>query len=377
MAPAARLAAVRSAGHISTRSCRTQSMSGGSPTRAKCTKANTSRSRPKSYGNKCSNVLYISRQFEQPARSGQRVCNAGEPQAMPGHRVVAGGDRNAGEALELRRRLGDAQAGAGDEDRLDAGRFGEADDPRFDRGDGNARGVAIVAAVEGGGGGDVDSAGAEIGDERGVDLGRIRGQEPDRLCAKRAEGGEGGGDRGRAGDAWAAFMDFVEHRRFAEGHRRRRAAERDHVELEARQNQRDARRDPRPNGAQGVGPYLGVVEDARLVERDAGQIDEGAELVLHRLVGRQNDEADRRAPAETAVELGGKNAEINGRWGRAGKVERHGLASLLSGGHEAVHGDGWRAAGDEVGRNARRAVRHGPPNVAVAAIEDEVLESAL
>ena len=33
-----------------------------------------------------------------------------------------------------------------------------------------------------------------------------------------------------------------------------------------------------------------------------------------------------------------------------------------------------RAAGDEVGRNARRAVRHGPPDMAVAAIEDEVLE---
>ena len=61
-----------------------------------------------------------------------------------------------------------------------------------------------------------------------------------------------------------------------------------------------------------------------LVEGDAGQADEGAELVLHRLVGRQHHEADGRAPAETAVELGRQNAEINRHLRRAGKVERHG-----------------------------------------------------
>ena len=101
---------------------------------------------------------------------------------MPGHRVIAGGDGNAGEALEPGCGLGDAQAGAGDEDRLDARRGGEAPDRRFDRGDGNARGVAVVAAVERGDGGDFDAARAEIGGKRSVDLGRVGGEEPDRLA---------------------------------------------------------------------------------------------------------------------------------------------------------------------------------------------------
>ena len=114
---------------------------------------------------------------------------------MPGHRVVAGGDGNAGEALEPGGGLGDAQAGAGDEDRLDPGRGGEAPGRGFDRGDGDARGVAVVATVERGDGGDLDPARAEIGDKRSVDLGRVRSEEPDRLGAERAESGERGGDR--------------------------------------------------------------------------------------------------------------------------------------------------------------------------------------
>ncbi len=43
------------------------------------------------------------------------------------------------------------------------------------------------------------------------------------------------------------------------------------------------------------GRISGSLKTRELVEGDAGQVDEGAELVLHRLVGRQNDEADRRA----------------------------------------------------------------------------------
>jgi hypothetical protein len=63
-------------------------------------------------------------QFEQLAGGGQGVAHARKAQAMPRHRVVAGGDGNAGEAFEPGGGLGDAEAGAGDEDRLDPGRGG-------------------------------------------------------------------------------------------------------------------------------------------------------------------------------------------------------------------------------------------------------------
>jgi hypothetical protein len=56
MARAARLAAVCSAEATFTRSCRIQSISAGSPTRAKRTKASTSRSCLRSCGTKPSNV---------------------------------------------------------------------------------------------------------------------------------------------------------------------------------------------------------------------------------------------------------------------------------------------------------------------------------
>jgi DNA invertase Pin-like site-specific DNA recombinase len=62
MAWAARPAAVLSAGATCTRSCRTRSISAGSPIRAKCTTASTSRSCPESYGTKSSKVLAIIRE---------------------------------------------------------------------------------------------------------------------------------------------------------------------------------------------------------------------------------------------------------------------------------------------------------------------------
>src|SRR3984885_15839881 len=154
--------------------------------------------------------------FEQPASRRQRVGDAGEAQAVPGHGVVAGGDRNAGETLKTGGGFGHPQAGAGDEDRFDPRRRGKALDRRFDRGDRDARGVAVVTTVESRDGGDGDAAGGERGDGRSVDLGRIRGEEADRPCAKRAKGGERGGDRSRAGDVRAGFADFGEHRLFAE-----------------------------------------------------------------------------------------------------------------------------------------------------------------
>src|SRR5271156_4632919 len=89
--------------------------------------------------------------------------------SVPGHGVVAGGDRNAGETLKIDGGFGHPQAGAGDEDRFDPRRRGKALDRRFDRGDGDARGVAVVTTVESGDGGDGDAAGAERGDERSVD----------------------------------------------------------------------------------------------------------------------------------------------------------------------------------------------------------------
>ncbi len=65
---------------------------------------------------------------------------------MPGHRVIARGDRDACAALDARDRFGDAQAGAGDEDRIDAGRRRHAFRRRFDRGDADARCLAASKA---------------------------------------------------------------------------------------------------------------------------------------------------------------------------------------------------------------------------------------
>ena len=54
-----------------------------------------------------------------------------------------------------------------------------------------------------------------------------------------------------------------------------------------------------------------VVEDAGLVECDAGLAHEDAELVLHRLVGRQHHEADRGARRDAPVEFGRHDAEVH------------------------------------------------------------------
>jgi hypothetical protein len=59
MAVAARAAAACSAGGMSIDSCRTRSMSAGSPIRARCTKANTRRSCPESCGSKSSEACAI------------------------------------------------------------------------------------------------------------------------------------------------------------------------------------------------------------------------------------------------------------------------------------------------------------------------------
>ena len=106
-------------------------------------------------------------------------------------------------------------------------------------------------------------------------------------------------------------MDFSEHRLFAESHGRRCAAERHDVELEARKDKLDARRDPRADGAQRFGIDVEVVEDAGLVKRNAGLAHEDAKLVLHRLVGGQNNEADRGARGDAAVKLGRQHAKVD------------------------------------------------------------------
>ena len=71
--------------------------------------------------------------------------------------------------------------------------------------------------------------------------------------------------------------------------------------------------------------------------------------MLHRLVGRQHDEADRRARSDPLIEFGRQDAEIDDGGGEIGEIGRHGLRSFLSGGHQAVHRNGWLAASDEIG----------------------------
>ena len=51
-------------------------------------------------------------EFEEPSGGGDRIVDSRKPETMPGHRVIAGGDRRADQPLEPCDRLGDAQAGA-------------------------------------------------------------------------------------------------------------------------------------------------------------------------------------------------------------------------------------------------------------------------
>src|ERR1700722_6062771 len=100
-----------------------------------------------------------------------------------------------------------------------------------------------------------------------------------------------------------SFMDFSEDRVLAQGHGRRRTAERHDVELDAREAKIPARRDPRAYGAQRFGSDVMVVEDTGLVECNAGLAHEDAKLVLHGLVGQQNNKADRGARPAAAVKV--------------------------------------------------------------------------
>ena len=163
----------------------------------------------------------------------------------------------------------------------------------------NTGGFPVVPPVEGGDGGDVDAAFAEISDEVGVDLRRIGREQADaasrptpRNAASAAVTGVVQATPGRtlwisANTASSPSVIVADVQPNA-----------DDVEFQARQDQIEARRDPRADRAQGFRIDVVVVEDARLIERDAGLRIEFAELVLHRLVGRQHDQADRGARGE-------------------------------------------------------------------------------
>ena len=59
-------------------------------------------------------------QLVEPAEPRQGLVDAGEPEAVPGERVVAGGDRLADRRLDVPGDVGEPQAGAGDENAVDA-----------------------------------------------------------------------------------------------------------------------------------------------------------------------------------------------------------------------------------------------------------------
>src|ERR1700722_11142299 len=108
-----------------------------------------------------------------------------------------------------------------------------------------------------------------------------------------------------------SFMDFSEDRVLAQGHGRRRTAERHDVELDAREDKIYARRDPRAYGAQLYGSDVMVDEDTGLVEGNAGLAHEDATLGLQPLIGRQNNKADRGARRDAAVKFGRQDAEVH------------------------------------------------------------------
>ena len=84
---------------------------------------------------------------------------------MPRHRVVAGGDGHASAFLKTLGGLRDAQAGAGDENRVDRGRCGKTLCRGFYRGDRDTSRVAVVAPVESRDGTNVETTVAEISDQ--------------------------------------------------------------------------------------------------------------------------------------------------------------------------------------------------------------------
>ena len=142
-------------------------------------------------------------------------------------------------------------------------------------------------------------------------------------------------------------MDFSEHRRFAERHGRRRAAERDHVELEAWQDERDARRDPGPMARRVSGRISASLKSAtRRRRRRGARRGRGTRAPPSGPSPARRGLSPRANPVRCRART--EDAEIDGRRSRSRKAERHDEASLRSGGHEAVHGDSWRAPGDKV-----------------------------
>ncbi len=78
----------------------------------------------------------------------------------------------------------------------------------------------------------------------------------------------------------------------------------------SRQDQFRRRRDQRTHRAQRLRRDVGVVVEPRAINRDAGQADQVTELVLHRLICCQHQQADRGARGNAAIQRAWQHAEI-------------------------------------------------------------------
>ena len=125
-----------------------------------------------------------------------------------------------------------------------------------------------------------------------------------------------------------------------------------------------------PDRAQGFRRDVGVVEDARFVEGNAGEARGSARnscSMVWSVASTTSPIAARaiRPPSRSEGRMPRSS-------GGGARVARHGGSPWVSGGHEAVHGDGRRAPGDLVGDDLGRTVRHGPADMSVAGIEIKI-----
>ena len=128
-----------------------------------------------------------------------------------------------------------------------------------------------------------------------VDVVAVRREQGDAARAERLEGRERGGDRRGARHAGARRADPGEHLLLADHHRGGGAAERDHIERQAGQDDLGRLGEARLHRRERRGRDRRLVQDAALVEGDAREIEQPAKLVLHGLIGREHDQADRGA----------------------------------------------------------------------------------
>ena len=189
--------------------------------------------------------------------------------------MVARRDRDAGLRLHLLDDLRQPQAGAGDEHRIELARPAQARASPAATEAGEMRAASRSSCLRKVANAATSSTIAlEIRAHVRVHLGRIGRQHADPPRAKRREGGEGGGR-----PAWCRQRQVVPRRISARlppppsVHARRGAAERDHVELQAGQDQRRRRRDQLAHRPQARGRDIGIVVEPRVIDGHAVQPD--------------------------------------------------------------------------------------------------------